>query len=249
MQKWVYKSIGAVFAAALSLSSAFATETNAPAAAATATNRTCIMVCGDSVMKMLGIALERELTKPDRVRVVTATSIGSGLARLDLFNWHEQAKILIEREKPDIVITLIGSNDNQPMQTADSADIQENTPAWISEYTHRVKTCLEIINSSTVKLVVWMGLPDMRDPNLQAHVNRVNQIFKDQVAAFPKVVYFDTQRNLSREPGKFTMYLLGNDGMPIHIRASDGIHLNRTGAELLARKVADVITQRYPNIK
>lgn len=250
MRKWVRKSVGLMLAATLGLSLAEAAPTNAPeAASAAGTNQTCIMICGDSVMKMLGIALERELTKRDHVRVVTFTSIGSGLARLDLFNWHAQAKALIESEKPEAIVTLIGSNDNQPMQTAVSADIQENTPAWTAEYTRRVRTCLEIMSASNVKLVVWMGLPDMRDPNLQAHVNRVNRIFKDQTAAFHKVAYFDTQRSLSREPGKFTMYLLGKDGMPVHVRATDGIHLNRTGAEILAREVADVIVKQNPNIK
>ncbi|MDD5677382.1 MAG: DUF459 domain-containing protein [Kiritimatiellae bacterium] len=206
-----------------------------------ADNPTGILICGDSLMKILGIALERDLARRGYSRITIFTSIGSGLVRLDVLNWHDQLRSLIERVTPEVVVIHIGPNDNQPIKTADGAIIQQDAPEWAGEYLQRVKTCLDIMRGGGVKLVVWVGVPDMRDPKLQAHVDRISRIFRSVILDYPSAQYCDTQRILSREPGKFTMYLMDHDGRPIYVRGSDGMHLNRAGSEMLAHEVADAI--------
>ncbi len=204
---------------------------------AAADGSACVLICGDSVMKMLGMALERELAARPGVRVQTFTSIGSGLARLDLFDWPEQAASLIERERPDVVVVLIGSNDNQPMQTTAGMRLGDGTREWTDEYARRVGAFMDVLVAGNVKQALWLGLPDMREPNLQRHIEEANRIARAQIQARSRIAYFDTQRLLSREPGKFSSYVLGKNGMPIHVRAQDGIHLQRAGAEMLAREI------------
>ena len=226
----------------LTLVSAAQTNVSPPTASPTV-NPTGVLICGDSIMKTLSVALERDLAKRGYSRLAIFTSIGSGLARLDLLNWHDQLRAQIEREKPEVVVMHIGPNDNQPIKTAGGTVIQQSVPEWAGEYLQRVKTCLDIMRAGGVKLVVWIGAPDMRDPNLQAHVDRVNQIFRSAMLDYPIARYFDTQRIFSRTPGKFTMYVQGRDGMPISVRSSDGMHFNRAGSEILANAVANMVEE------
>ncbi len=205
----------------------------------------CVLICGDSVMKLLGMSLERALNARGGVRVVTFTSIGSGLARLDLFDWIGQVRALAAKERPRAAVILLGSNDNQPMQTPAGAPLAERSPAWVADYTTRVQAVLAAFRESGVRTVLWMGLPDMRDPALQQHVNLLNPLFAEQVRADAHAVYFDTPRVFSRSPGTFTMYLIGPDGMPVTVRSSDGIHLNRAGADRLAREVLRALDEHH----
>lgn len=247
MQKRIRKMAFACLVTALSFSLVSAAQTNLPAPPVSpAANPPRILICGDSLMKTLGIALERDLAKRGYNRNTLVTSIGTGLARLDLFNWHDLLRTRIAREQPEIAIISIGPNDNQPMKDASGANIPANTSEWTAEYLRRVTTCLDIMSVGGVKLVLWLGQPDMRNPDLQAHIDRVNQIFRDLVPDYPNTVYFDTQRILSREPGKFTMYLPDRDGMPVNVRVSDGSHLSMAGATMVARAVVDMIEKLRP---
>lgn len=244
MQKRIHKMAFVCLVTALSFSLVSAAQTNvSPPAASPAVNTNGILICGDSLMKILSSALERELAKRGYTRLVVFTSIGSGLARLDLLNWPDQLRAQIERAQPEVLIMHIGPNDNQPIKTAGGTVIPQSAPEWADEYLQRVKTCLGIMRAGGVKLVVWIGAPDMRDPNLQAHVDRVNQIFRSAMLDYPIARYFDTQRIFSRTPGKFTMYVQGRDGMPISVRSSDGMHFNRAGSEILANAVANMVEE------
>lgn len=211
-------------------------QTNPPPAADRA-----VLICGDSVMKLLSISLERDLAKRGLSRATSFTSIGSGLARLDLLDWHAKVTSLMAGVKPAVVVILLGSNDNQPILVGNRPGIPENSPEWTAEYTRRIKTLLDIVWAGGAQRVIWVGLPDMRDAALQAHAERVNQIARGLLRDEPRAVFFETQSRLSREPGKFTLYILGSNAMPVHVRASDGIHLSRAGADLLARELGTLI--------
>lgn len=199
-----------------------------------AQGKAVFLIMGDSVMKTVCVSLERDLAQSTEFRPVSFASIGSGLCRLDLLNWHEKIKTLAETENPAAAVILIGSNDNQPMQTEKGGVLQQGSDEWQAEYARRVGKFMDIMIAGGIKNIIWVTLPDMRETDKQEHVQIVNHIFSKEAASRPAVVILDTQKIFSREPGKFTMYVLGPDGKPLYVRAQDGVHFNREGANRLA---------------
>ena len=192
------------------------------------------LILGDSVMKTVSVSLERDLVQNTELKPLSVTSVGSGLCRLDLLDWHEKIKTLAENEKPEAAVMLIGSNDNQPMQTEKDGVLQQGSDQWQAEYARRVAKCMDIMIAGGIKNIIWVALPDMREPDRQEHVLIINRIFSKEAASRPAVVVLDTQKIFSREPGKFTNYVVGPDGKPLYVRAQDGVHFNREGANRLA---------------
>lgn len=208
-----------------------------------------VLICGDSLMKLLAVSLERELARRDVTNVTSFASIGSGLVRLDLLDWHAKLQSLIEAQQPAVAVLLLGSNDNQPMQDSEQRTLQQGTETWETEYRLRAQTCLDILRKGGVDHILWLGLPDMRDAVLQQHADKINRILQTVLTDDGCHNYFDTQSFLSRTAGQFSSYILNDQGMPIHVRAADGIHFSRPGADLLARELGRRIINWLPTAK
>jgi len=200
---------------------------------AAAPGKTAFLIMGDSVMKTVSVSLERDLAKSTELRPVSCTSIGSGLCRLDLLDWHAKIKTLAETEKPSAAVILIGANDNQPIQT-EQGILPLGSDKWQAEYARRVGKCMDNMIQGGIKNIIWVALPDMREPDRQEHVLIVNSILEKEAASRPAVVILNTQKIFSREPGKFTMYIVEPDGKLLYVRVQDGVHFNRDGANRLA---------------
>ena len=208
-----------------------------------AQGKAVFLILGDSVMKTVSISLERKLAQSAEFKPVSYASIGSGLCRLDLLDWHKKIKFLAETEKPTAAVMLIGSNDNQPMQTKKGV-LPQGSDEWQAEYARRVGKCMDNMIGGGIKNIIWVALPDMREADKQEHAQIINRIFSKEAASRPAVVILDTQKIFSREPGKFTLYVIGPEGKPLVVRARDGVHFNREGANRLAtiiiKKLNDV---------
>ena len=196
---------------------------------------------GDSMMKLLGHQGNRELGKLPQAEVVTNfASLGSGLARLDAFDWMAKFEAVMAEQKPDIAIVAIGANDKQPMQT-DGQIVRPGDPAWNAEYNRRVGQAMDILIRGGVRRIVWLELPDMKDTAHQADADEINAAFKAQAESRPEVVYFQIRLFLSRKPGEFTKFRIDPRGRPIDLRDADGIHLTRAGADLVVEKLIEFL--------
>lgn len=221
---------------------AFTATVSAQSNGAVAQGKATFLIMGDSVMKEVSILVERNLAQSPDFKPVSFTSIGSGLCRLDLLDWHAKIKALTETEKPEAVVILIGSNDTQPMKT-EKGVLWQGNDEWQAEYARRIGKCMDIMIQGGVKNIIWVSLPDMREPMLQKHVQVVNGLLSKEAASRPAVVVLDTQKYFSREPGKFTMYIAGPDGMPLNVRVKDGVHFNREGAKRLAEIIVKTLNE------
>lgn len=197
---------------------------SAPAADATA--------LGDSMMKAVGRAIRKQYADAD-AEVEVLTSIGSGLARLDLFDWHAQAQAMMATHSPAMAFVMIGANDNQPMRTG-AGVVDFGSPGWNVEYGRRVGKLMDLLLEGGKRRVVWIGLPRMREEKLDGDVRAMEQIVEQQAAARERVTYFSTLDLLSPASG-YKAYIIQENGMPLDVRSADGIHLNRNGAEYLAK--------------
>jgi len=186
---------------------------------------------GDSMMKEVGRQLKRKLTKKE-VPCDTFASIGSGLARLDLFDWNAKAVSIVKTRNPEIAVVMMGANDNQAMQGSVGI-LRFGTPEWNEEYGRRAAALMDALISGGVKQVCWIGLPCMRDEKLNSNVKVINNVVENEADARPAVAFFDTHERFSKK-GKYSSYVLQPSGMPLEVRAADGIHLNRKGAKHLA---------------
>ena len=197
-----------------------------------------IVIAGDSLMKLPARALVKRLG--DSADAVPLVSIGSGLARLDLYNWPEELKKEVAGKETAAVVLLMGANDNQPMQTAAGAVVQPGTPEWRAEYAARVAALRDALKAAGVGRLYWLGLPDVREESLERDILAINAILREQIAGREGLTFMDTASLFSLEPGKFSPYIRNADtGMPLQVRSQDGTHFNKEGAEYLAGKIAE----------
>ncbi len=197
-----------------------------------------VLIVGDSMMKSVAREFKKECARKD-LSSEFFTSIGSGLARLDLLDWHKKTKELIEEHKPSLVLVMMGANDNQAMQGA-GAGVPFGVSGWEIEYGRRCGKMMDIIIDSGVSKVVWFGLPCMREKKLDEDARLISRVVKQQAAARPEVSYISTYKMFSKK-GKYSAYIIQKSGMPLDVRAADGVHLNRNGAKYLVDNVSKTI--------
>jgi len=199
-----------------------------------------VLVFGDSLMKLVSRSIEKDMDRDPNMDAASIVSIGSGLARLDLFDWNAKIENAVSKINPSIAVAMIGANDNQPMKT-DSGIVRLGTDAWKSEYRKRVAGIIDILSKGGVEKIYWIGLPDVRKEDLQQDLKTINAIIEQEANESSKVEFIDTREMFSMKKGEFSPYILNKKtGMPVHVRSSDGVHLNRKGADMLA----DVVLER-----
>jgi hypothetical protein len=197
--------------------------------------RSPVLMIGDSMMRLLGNAMEKELGKLPEVKASSFTSLGSGIARLDAFDWMAKSISLMDEKKPSTVVVFLGANDCQILVDQTGKKILVDTPAWNQEYGRRISQIMGLLIQGGAKRIIWLTLPDMKAPAHQRYAQTVNKIFVEQAATHPAVSLFDPSPILARKPGKFVSYVMGADGSVVTVRDSDGVHLSTDGAKRLAQ--------------
>ena len=130
------------------------TELRAP----TAEDELRVVVVGDSLAAGLGVYMEREF-RPTQVRVSKQGRISTGLSRLDFFDWIDAMEQIEIGYCPDVVVVMLGDNDNQSLQSPGGqveADI--GSLEWPKGYEDRVEEFTRIAVDGGAH-VAWVGLP------------------------------------------------------------------------------------------
>lgn len=157
-----------------------------------------IAAIGDSMMKAVGRAVRRQYGARN-ISTEVFTSIGSGLARMDLLDWHAEAATLMATHRPSLVFVMLGANDNQAMQIGGSI-LAFGSAEWNSEYGRRAGKLMDTLLDGGAKRVIWIGLPVMRERKLDADVRVIEQVVIEQVKQRNKVLYFPTSEIFSPSP-------------------------------------------------
>ena len=209
----------------------------------TPTRRLRVVVAGDSLAAGLGYFAER-VFRPKLVRVSRQGRISTGLARPDYFNWLSAMRRIVDVFDPDLVIVMLGENDQQSLQTVNGRPVAESgTAEWPTEYRHRVLQMMRIATSRGAK-VVWAGLPICADPRLRDRARRQNEIFEFAADISPNVAYFDAWQRFMAPRGGYTAYFR-EGGHVVLIREGDGLHFNAVGYTILAREIAEVAVDAF----
>ncbi|MGB7050632.1 MAG: DUF459 domain-containing protein, partial [Acidimicrobiales bacterium] len=198
-----------------------------------------VLVVGDSVGLDLGQALVADLANTGVVVPVLDGRVDTGLSRPDYFNWPAELQIDITNSHPNLIVVMIGANDAQPLVDSSGA-VAYGTPAWTTAYGRRVLSFIQEANAGGAH-VLWVGMPPMANPLLNAELDQINGIVQAQVAKVPgKAVYLSSVPVLGDAQGNFTAYLTTPSGV-INVRTTDGIHLAPGGAERLSQAVIAAI--------
>jgi uncharacterized protein len=243
---------------------------------------TRVLVLGDSMIAGgFGLYLARALGEERGYDVTRRGKSSSGLSRPDFFDWLAQAKRLVGDTPYDATVVMFGGNDVQGLYmgkpSGAAGDRHEGAPkqpewirwedeGWSEEYARRVNALADIVAPAGQSLF-WIGMPVMRPSKFHARVQRVNTIYRAEMAIRPGALFVDIWPVLADEDGQYAdhIYLTPDPGpdegpdpdpdegssenpskakakrKKVLVRASDGIHLTVAGAHYLTDHVEQVV--------
>ena len=197
-----------------------------------------VLMIGDSMMRLPGQSMERELARhPAGIEASSFAGIGTGLARLDAFDWLAKIDELCAERKPKVAVVALGANDRQPMLLPNGSNVvQPGTPEWEAEYSHRIGQAMDRLTGGGCERVVWLLLPPMRDPVADAFAKRINELVVAEAANRPAVTPHDFSKMIAdRRTGGYTERVMDpQTAASIPVRDRDGIHLTPEGARMLS---------------
>jgi hypothetical protein len=198
-----------------------------------------LYVAGDSMAGQFGrpLAALAEATSPIDARV--DYHVSSGLSRPEYFDWPQRLIDMVVETRSEAVVFLVGGNDAQDVKWEDRV-LDVDSRAWLDLYRLRVAEAMEIATAGG-RRVYWVGQPIMKDDIYGERMARLNDVYEKEAAGHDGVTYVDSWALFADEDGGYAAYLTGDDGQRVRVRQSDGIHLTRAGADLLAARVLEVV--------
>lgn len=224
----------------------------APARAAAAKKK--VLILGDSMIAgALGLFLENALRDQHGFEVRRFGKSSTGLSRPDFFDWMKEARAQLDAfPGVDAVVTMFGGNDVQGLYMGKKGRGQPAEwiiwpdEAWPVEYARRVTAFADLVAPDGRDLF-WIGMPVMRPEKFHQRVQRVNTIYRAEMAIRPGGHFIDIWRVLADEAGRYSDRLTIDEGgkaKKIRVRAGDGIHLSVAGAHHVEAHVRQRIIAR-----
>jgi hypothetical protein len=131
------------------------------------------------------------------------------------------------------VVVFIGANDPQNFVDG-STSLSYGTPAWNAAYAKRVGDFMAAAVGAGARML-WIGMPPMADPTLNAEMENLNSIDQGQATLHPGVTYFPSWSVLANPEGQFAAYLPDASGNEVQVREPDGTHITEPGAQRLSQ--------------
>lgn len=155
---------------------------------------------------------------------------GTGLTRLESYDWTEQARRIAESFHPALVVVSIGLNDRQDVVDRAGARAAYGTPAWNAAYLARVGELLRSAGSRGAAVLV-VGLPAMREAVAARDAQEKNRLFAQ--AASGRARYVEPWHPAGSDPDTFRSAAPTEGGSLVQVRAPDGIHFTSVGYDLV----------------
>ena len=198
-----------------------------------------VLIVGDSVGLDMGGALQSDLASTGVVRAALDARESTGLTRPDYFNWPAELTADMQASQPQVVVVMIGAND--PQDFPGPPDVPFASPRWNALYAQRVSQFMAIAESSRA-LVVWLGMPPMENPGLNAAMADIDAVDAQAAAqAKPHVHFVATDKSLGTPQGGYTAFVTNAAGQIINVRTPDGTHLTPGGGQVAAQQVIGLL--------
>jgi len=210
----------------------------------TPTDPMFLWIIGDSFMELFGPALQNDAFDTDVVESEVDFRFISGLVRSDFFDWPAHIRSRMPELQPDAVVVMFGGNDGQPM-VHDGETLEPDTPEWLEVYAELVGEAMDEILAGGASRVYWVGLPIMRDDQFTERVIGFNEVYRDEAAERPDVVYVSSFELFADDSGEYSTYLRTEDGDLLEMRFPDGAHFTWPGAYRLSDHVLGIIAEDW----
>lgn len=191
---------------------------------------------GDSMAIELSNSIETAVVDRSEIDLTTNARVSSGLTRPDFYDWPSYFADELIPTDPEVAVVMFGANDSQGMVIEGDA-YQPSSEEWQAEYRRRVGFVMDQLRGDG-RLVVWVGQPRMRDDGFDERMGVLNDIYAEEAEARPWVSFLDSRPVLSPDGDGYQVESGGTT-----LRAPDGIHLSRAGADLLAAAVLERVEE------
>ncbi len=208
----------------------------------TSNNKLRVVVVGDSLAMGLSTAVGR-VFDPALVQFVDQGRLSTGLARADYFDWVKGMQQISDRFRPDVVVVLIGVNDDQSIIYPGGRIIPGGGEEWAEVYSERIDQFLGAA-TETGGRVVWVGLPPLADRKDNSLARTFNESYEDGVENYQAAAFFDTYERFSRDGG-YAPFGRDAKGNVAQLRGGDGVHFTVTGYDALAREAIEVAVKKW----
>jgi hypothetical protein len=199
-----------------------------------------LWVGGDSVAGFLCYEMQAIAEHDPGLSVRTHFQISTGLSRPDYYDWPAHLAQETAESHPDVVVFLVGANDDQPLQTRGGGVADFAGPEWVTEYGRRAGALMDQLRGE-VRTVVWVGLPVMRSRDFGARMDVIDDAIRRQAERRPGVLFLDSRPVFADASGAYAAYLPDDSGALTLMRAPDGVHLSPQGGTRLAEAVLRLI--------
>jgi len=218
-------------------------ETLAPIRTPIRRDRLRIVIVGDSLAAGVGYFAGR-VFRPGLVDIQRQGRVSTGLARPDYFDWFAAMGQIVAGYDPDLVIIMIGENDNQSLQTTSGRiETPKGTVDWPPAYGERIEALMRIAAEGGAR-VVWVGLPVQRDRSRWIFVRRQNRLFEQASERVGDVAYLDSWDLFDTPDGDYSAFYREADSVKL-VRESDGLHFTAVGYTILVRAAARLATDDF----
>jgi hypothetical protein len=190
-----------------------------------------ILVIGDFLGGSLADGLEAAIADRPDLKIVDASRGSSGLVRNDHYDWPGSIPALLDKEKPALVVVMLGSNDRQPIETG-SLSLMVRSAEWTAEYERRATALAEAIGTRTVPLL-WVGMPAFKQNGMTADMVYLNEIYR-KAATSVGGEFVDIWDGFVDADGAFAYSGPDTAGQQARLRNEDGITMTDAGRDKLA---------------
>ncbi|HQW51272.1 MAG TPA: DUF459 domain-containing protein [Tepidiformaceae bacterium] len=201
-----------------------------------------VWVGGDSMSKILGEALVRQVSESGVMTPAQESQLSSGLTRPDFFDWPGHLNGLISGDAADVYVVMFGANDAQGIKTPGGEIFQPGDAGWATEYRRRVAGVMDLLKQDG-RLVIWVGQPIMRSAEFSERMAELNVIYQEEAAKRYWIRYVDIWPLFVTANGSYDAYIVDDDGEVKLMRHPDGVHLVREGGEKAARLIMTAIQE------
>jgi uncharacterized protein len=207
------------------------------AAVATEVRQARVAFVGDSMADGLWGAMFRRIGKnkclAEKMTLIRKAKNGTGLARLDQFNWVEEMKTLAKDANVDLFIGSFGINDRQAIVEPDKTRVEFGSPQYDARYKAVLSEAVQGALSQGSSVLV-AGLPVMMDQAANADAAAKNELF----AAVIKDIGSDHASyappwSSSSGEDRYHPYLPNANNALIQVRAQDGVHFTPAGYDMV----------------
>ena len=201
-----------------------------------------ILLVGDSLSIGLGKQLETAFAGQASARFAYLGKVSSGLANPAFFDWEAQLAAQVASHHPDVVLIMLGANDDKPLPTGQGRTAAFGTKAWEGQYAKRIARLHGIARSLNPSAAVYLvGVPVMGDATFNASMDRVNAVLAGTAASLPDCSYIDVRDVLADARGAYAPVAKAPSGAVVKLRADDGVHISGAGSRLLAARLIETI--------